>query len=322
MSWPEISERRQSMKIDVPLWSTVAIFTFALQPSSLRAQGALAPPGPPAATMKSLDQIEARTPISGAPFIISNPGSYYLTTNLTVTIGNAIFISTNQVTLDLNGFTISSTDNANLGSGIIMNATNSDITVRNGHITSSVTYDSSTGAFSGTGFLSGIDYYPAMPSNVRVTGVTVSGCLSNGINLGQMNSTLVESCTVRLVGNTGIVADNVSHCTANLCGHGGITARVASDCLADTTGAGNAAIAATTANNCFGVGLGGANGIYTIIANNCSGTSASATGLTALGGVATGCNGASAFGTGMTAYIANGCVVGGATNITYRYNMP
>lgn len=48
------------------------------------AQGSLTPPGAPEPTMKTLDQIEARTPISSAPFTIIRPGSYYLTTNLTV----------------------------------------------------------------------------------------------------------------------------------------------------------------------------------------------------------------------------------------------
>jgi hypothetical protein len=43
--------------------------------------------------MKSLDQIEARTPISSAPFTISAPGSYYLTTNLTTAVSNAILIN-------------------------------------------------------------------------------------------------------------------------------------------------------------------------------------------------------------------------------------
>src|SRR6188768_715136 len=74
------------------------------------AQGSLTPPaGAPAPVMKSLDQIEARTPISSAPFTITAPGSYYLIGNLSVSSGNAIVIATNDVTLDLNGFTISST---------------------------------------------------------------------------------------------------------------------------------------------------------------------------------------------------------------------
>src|SRR5438094_2967891 len=64
--------------------------TLNYQPSTLFAQGSLTPPGAPAPTMKSLDQIEARTAISSAPFTINQPGSYYLTKNLNVTNGDAI----------------------------------------------------------------------------------------------------------------------------------------------------------------------------------------------------------------------------------------
>src|SRR5437667_49820 len=42
-------------------------------------QGSLTPPGPPAPSMKSLAQIEPRTPISSLPFTINAAGSYYLT---------------------------------------------------------------------------------------------------------------------------------------------------------------------------------------------------------------------------------------------------
>ena len=75
------------------------------------AQGPITPPGAPAPAMKSLDQIEPRTPISSLPFTISQSGSYYLTRNLQFTAGTgpAISINANYVTLDLMGFTLSST---------------------------------------------------------------------------------------------------------------------------------------------------------------------------------------------------------------------
>src|SRR6266851_1180042 len=82
-------------------------------------QGNLTPPAAPAPTMKSLAQIEPRTPISSAPYSISSPGSYYLTSNLSVTNGDAITITANQVTLDLNGFTLSSTAPSLTGTGVL-----------------------------------------------------------------------------------------------------------------------------------------------------------------------------------------------------------
>src|SRR5215469_4488685 len=144
------------------------------------AQGSLTPPGPPAPTMKSLAQIEPRTPISSAPFNITAPGSYYLTTNLSVASGNAVTILTNNVMLDLNGFIISSTESpASTSSGILLNGV-INITIVNGLIRSGVTNNGS-GSYSGNGFGSGIFFSGLNPVNTRVSGISVSGCRYNGI---------------------------------------------------------------------------------------------------------------------------------------------
>src|ERR1035437_7172710 len=95
------------MKIKIHLLRAALLLSAFCFPLSACSQGSLTPPGAPAPTMKSLDQIDPRTPISSAPFIINSPGSYYLTTNLTAAAsGYGITISANNVTVDLNGFTL------------------------------------------------------------------------------------------------------------------------------------------------------------------------------------------------------------------------
>lgn len=97
------------------------------------AQGALTPPGAPAPVMKTLNQIEPRTPISSLPYHISSSGSYYLTGNLTgAPVGLGIEISADNVTLDLMGFTLQGV----FGSlhGIHIPSARSGIIIRNGTI--------------------------------------------------------------------------------------------------------------------------------------------------------------------------------------------
>ena len=84
--------------------------------------------------MKTLDQIDAklekRTPISGLPFTITIAGSYYVTGDLTGSSGNAgITINTDNVTIDLNGFTLIGVPFSFAG---ISGASRKNITIRNG----------------------------------------------------------------------------------------------------------------------------------------------------------------------------------------------
>src|SRR6476661_1617880 len=107
------------MKARTFLALLILVSSFLLPPSSF-AQGSLTPPGPPAPTMKRLDEVEPRTNLqaTSAPagvdttnpnyqFVITQPGSYYLSTNLAVTKANGIQINAEGVTLDMNGFQIS-----------------------------------------------------------------------------------------------------------------------------------------------------------------------------------------------------------------------
>ncbi|MCU0858595.1 MAG: hypothetical protein MUC65_09365 [Pontiellaceae bacterium] len=354
--------------------AALALFAAViLHPSSSPAQGSLTPPGAPAPTMKTLAQVEPRTPIDNAPFTISAPGSYYLTTNLTVAGGDAITIAASGVTLDLNGFTIASTAAAPNGNGIMLNNGLSNIAIFNGHITGGVTNNGSD-IYSGPGFANGIRYLETEPSSTRVVGVSVSGCCFDGIFVGTDDATVVEACSVRTVGSYGICASTIKNSVAVDCGYRALGGWHISDSRGIGTGGGDgvygehalncmgcsrsgAGVCAVVAQNCYGFsdssegvfahnaqncygctssgyGLyvyetalnccGYANsgtGLSAASALNCSGHAGSGTGLSA--DTAMNCSGdAGIGGTGLSAIIANSCMVVGATNIAYKYNMP
>jgi parallel beta-helix repeat protein len=76
-------------------------------------QGSLLPPGAPAPTMRTLDQIEPRTPINATTtpgdadsiFRITQPGSYFFTGNITGVAGkHGIEVAASNVTIDMRGF--------------------------------------------------------------------------------------------------------------------------------------------------------------------------------------------------------------------------
>lgn len=291
---------------------TLVVASFFIHASSF-GQGALTPPGAPAATMKTLAQLDAkldsRTPISSVPYAITQPGSYYLTTNLTATVSNAIVITASGVTLDLNGFTISSTvaNAANGGAAILLAGTAtaglSDLTIVNGHIRSGVT--NNAGVYGGSGFGYGIYYSGPAPVNVLVSRVSATGCLYAGIWISLGDSIVVESCTARTAGNYGIYASTIKQSSAIECGGAAIYGNQVSDCRGEASGNG-VGIQATTAQNCQGSGING-TGVQAEMALNCSGTSFTI-GVGVAATTALNCYGASSGANGVSANTVQNCL--------------
>ena len=301
------------MKTKILIAAAALLATLTHQLSTAFAQGSLTPPGAPAPMMRSLDQIEPRTPISFAPYVITNTGSFYLTTNLNVTFGDAIDINASGVTLDLNGFTIASTAPGAAGTAIQLASGMNDLTIFNGHIRGGVT--NNAGVFGGNGFLNGIYFSAYGPfggycSNVCVREVSVYGCLSAGIfitSANNNNASVIEGCTVQNVGGYGLQAGVVSHSMAYGCGNTAISAGTVADSNGESLN--SSGIRALTAANCYGYGYGsGAVGLYvSFTAINCYGYSDGSYGL--LAGTAInsdGQNGGNGY--GLSAVTAQNCV--------------
>ena len=277
--------------------------TLAL-PALAFAQGALTPTDAPAPSMKTLQQIEPRTPlqadvtgvtaIPNGGFTITAPGSYYLTGDLAVTQGNAIVISASHVTLDLNGFTISSTASPIASVAIYFPTAQQAISICNGSIRSGYTgLDPTSGQPVGTGFASGI-YSAGQVTDFRISELTVRGVGGNGIDLD--GSSTIDRCVVNTCRYTGIHAQIVTRSFASNCGTVALRGTTVSDCQAENTTAGIAAEA--TATNCVGKS-GSGTGLSAKTAQNCTGESASGAGL--LADIATGCSGISSTGIGLRA---------------------
>ena len=123
-------EARKEIKVVLAVFGVVMLLAAI---STLMA-GDLNPPGPPTnGTMKTLDEVEPRIPISQAdiPKTISEPGSYYLTEDVNSAV-TAITVAVNDVTIDLMGYTIKGPDSgANYG---IYISERSNVEIRNGTV--------------------------------------------------------------------------------------------------------------------------------------------------------------------------------------------
>ena len=149
----------------------ILLISIMLSLAPLSLAGNLNPPSAPVSgTMKTLSEIETRIPISQSDFptsdgvigkYILNSGSYYLTQNIVITTKHtAITISADDVVLDLNGFTISSTNTDNYN-GISINS-GDNVVIKNGSII----------AFGGFGVYSSFSSHNCVLENLEIKSIS------------------------------------------------------------------------------------------------------------------------------------------------------
>lgn len=228
--------------------------------------GSLNPPAAPAATMKTLGEIEPRIPLgqSDFPKTITESGSYYLTGNIEITTADtALTITADDVQIDLNNFVITGPNIAG-GNGIAIDC-QKNITIKNGTIR----------GFGGRGI------YDSCTSakSIRVINVKVLDNAGSGVYLAGSNH-LVSNCKVSGNGSStagdfyGIycggsdcqIADNIitgngSHCSGSWVY--GIKAGIAGQ-IQDNVVGDNFVSAATTYIYCIGCGNDGIVGENTV----------------------------------------------------------
>lgn len=207
------------------LFLAALVSMLAVHPSAF-GQGTLTPPGAPSPTMKTLDQIEPRTRVPSLPFTISAPGSYYLTTNLVGVSGNSgITISSGNVTLDLNGFSLTGVPGSL--SAIIFSAAQTNVTIRNGSMSGwgADGVNASSGPYTSRNLVcENLTIYGNTGSGIRGLGLVRSCLCSSNQLIGIYNSGgLVEGCEANYNKNVGILMANgtVRDCRAiNNASHG------------------------------------------------------------------------------------------------------
>jgi parallel beta-helix repeat protein len=257
-------------------------------------QGSLTPPGAPGATMKSLEQLDqAIAGVSNAVeqvetridlatvagnanhhHIINQPGSYYLSGNLGVTKTRGISIYAANVTLDLNGFTVSRSAGTG-GYGIYVFTTGNQATVRDGSV---------------SGFQSGI-VASSGAECVSLFNIKASQCSEYGIYAYGAGARLVDCIATRNTGG-GIYARNgasLSGCIASYNrGMYGIYANYGStlsDCTASfNTGIGSSSYGIYTLRSSV-IGCTASNNSNT----NSPGTSSQGVGIYVSGGLVKDC---------------------------------
>jgi parallel beta-helix repeat protein len=190
--------KQKGRKVVVGVLALAGLLAFSL----LAIGGTLQPPAAPAPTMKTLDEVEPRVPIhaSDLPLTITEPNSYYLVedVNFTDDANHAITIESNDVTIDLMGYTLKGPDSGNK-SGIYMDV-RTNVEVRNGTVR-----DFGSGAIFALGSSS---------NSHRVINIRALSNRYGFVLYGWGH--LVKDCTAAENGDKGIMSDVGSTVTGNI----------------------------------------------------------------------------------------------------------
>jgi parallel beta-helix repeat protein len=201
--------------------------------------GPLDPPaGPIAPTQKTLAEVEPRVAVNAANtpgdadslFKISQPGSYYLTGNITGTAGkNAVEIAAVGVTLDLNGFDLVGVPGSL--SGVYADTAFSSLTITNGSLrawgASGIECSNVTACL--------VDRVRTIANGVHGIFLghesVVTACVSRDNTFGGIiagEGSTITDCTASINHGSGIVVgigSTVAHCTTYFNGGNGVFAR-------------------------------------------------------------------------------------------------
>ncbi|MEL7472530.1 MAG: hypothetical protein AAGK04_04370 [Planctomycetota bacterium] len=184
---------------------------IALSITTAALAGPLTPPaGPVSATPKTLQSIEPRIELNAtntpgdasAVFVISQPGSYYLSDNIDIaTNQSGVRIASNDVSLDLNGFAL--IGNGSGGRGVTMGGVfpfnRENIIVRNG---------------TARGWNTGIDV--AFTINAVVENISAAQNVFDGVRGGA--GTVITNCNSSANNDHGFVVDAqavITNCQAS-----------------------------------------------------------------------------------------------------------
>jgi hypothetical protein len=176
--------KQKGRKVVLGVLALAGLLAFSL----LAMAGNLEPSAPPGPTMKTLDEVEPRIPIpdSNTPvgtFMISESGSYYLTGDRLCS-GTGIQVDTNDVTIDLMGYTLKGPDSGeNYG---IYTSRGRNVEIRNGTVRD---------------FMDGIRAFALSTKNHRIIAVRSTSNGNSGIYVEGVGN-LVKGCTASYNGTS------------------------------------------------------------------------------------------------------------------------